>query len=220
MAAPIGKTSLAARVGQHTVRLRYGRRVADSDALIGLVPPTQLTRRMIIGLGLAAPTLAMPWLAGCAPSDPDCRQSTPAPGTPSSAAMIESYGESQLQRQLRRIHRRCGGTGAGSGSARSCDPGRTAPQAALEGPPTASDVPSQRAHGTRSGNHQSAANACAGQDRRNVARTARLPCCLVARHPLLGHYRSAALKANGSDALLWGSLSVAAASFASGDRLQ
>ena len=29
------------------------------------------------------------------------------------------------------------------------------------------------------------------------------------------HHRSAALKANGSDALLWGSLSVAAASFAS-----
>ena len=61
MALPICKTSLAARVGQHTLRLRYGRRVADSDALAGAVLPTQWTRRTIIGFGLAAPTLAVPW---------------------------------------------------------------------------------------------------------------------------------------------------------------
>jgi hypothetical protein len=58
--------------------------VADSDALTGSVRPTQLTRRMIIGFGLAAPTLAVPWLAGCAPNDSVV--DTPAPGISSPAA--------------------------------------------------------------------------------------------------------------------------------------
>jgi len=35
-----------------------------------LAQPAQLSRRMIIGLGLAAPTLAVPWLAGCSSDDP------------------------------------------------------------------------------------------------------------------------------------------------------
>ena len=86
MTAPNGKTSLAARVGQHTVRLRYRRRVADSDALIGSVPPTPLTRRVIIGFGLTAPTLAVPWLAGCASKDSVVDSPAPAPGISSSAA--------------------------------------------------------------------------------------------------------------------------------------
>ena len=59
--------------------------MADSNARIGSLPPTQITRRMIIGFGLAAPTLAVPWLAGCASSDPAV-DSPPTAGPPSSAA--------------------------------------------------------------------------------------------------------------------------------------
>ena len=168
MAAPIGKTSPAARVGQHTVRLRYRRRVADSDALIGSAPPTQWTRRMIIGFGLAAPTLALPWLAGCAPSDPAV-DSPPTPGTPSPAAGSSPAASPSATPAPSNPTAGQAAREQAFGSARSGDPGRPAPQRALEGPPTASDVPSQRTHGTCSSHHQSSASACAGQDRWNVA---------------------------------------------------
>lgn len=38
---------------------------------------------MIIGFGLTAPTLAVPWLAGCSPSAPKADAPVSAPGTPS-----------------------------------------------------------------------------------------------------------------------------------------
>ncbi|HJY43817.1 MAG TPA: hypothetical protein VJ301_04295, partial [Propionibacteriaceae bacterium] len=59
--------------------------MADSVARIASVPPTQLTRRMIIGFGLAAPTLAVPWLAGCASSGSGV-ESPPGPPSPAAAS--------------------------------------------------------------------------------------------------------------------------------------
>ena len=46
------------------------------------VPPAQLSRRMIIGLGLAAPTLAVPWLAGCSSGHPAAGNPVRAVETP------------------------------------------------------------------------------------------------------------------------------------------
>jgi hypothetical protein len=65
--------------------------VADSDFPVALRQPSQLSRRTIIGFGLAAPTLATPWLAGCSPNSASVDtpavtpslnpESTPAAGT-------------------------------------------------------------------------------------------------------------------------------------------
>ena len=46
------------------------------------VQPAQLSRRMIIGLSLAAPTLAVPWLAGCSSDDPAAGNPVRAAETP------------------------------------------------------------------------------------------------------------------------------------------
>ena len=59
--------------------------MADSDASMGSMPPAQLSRRMIIGFGLAAPTLAVPWLSGCTPSNPTVDSPALTPGTPASS---------------------------------------------------------------------------------------------------------------------------------------
>ena len=167
---------------------------------------------MIIGCGLAAPTLALPWLAGCAPSDPAV-DSPPTPGTPSPAA---------------------GSSPAASPSATPAPSNPTAGQAARE-----QDLAALAA-AILVGPHRNELS----KDRRQLltflrnahtahaqAITSPLPApapvrisemslnrslALLSRRETAaaGHYRSAALKATGSEALLWGSVSVAAASFA------
>ncbi len=210
MALPICKTSLAARVGQHTVRLRYGRRVADSDPLAG-APPTQWTRRMIIGFGIAAPTLAVHWLAGCAPSDSGV-DSPRRPGPAPSAATGKTASTSPQP----------AASNPATGQAASEQALAALSAAILVGP-----------HGKQ-----------LSKDRRQLltflrdAHTAHaqaitdpLPTpapvgiggmsldgslALLSRreNSAAQHYRSAAVQAQGSEALLWASLSVAAASFA------
>jgi hypothetical protein len=167
---------------------------------------------MIIGFGLAAPTLALPWLAGCAPSDPAV-DTPPTPGTQSSAG-----GSSP--------------TASPSATPAPSNPaaGQAAPEQALAALAAAILV----------GPHSNELS----KDRRQLltflrnahtahaqAITAPPPTlapvtiggmslnrslALLARRETAAaeHYRSAALKAKGADALLWGSLSVAAASFA------
>jgi hypothetical protein len=206
VALPISKTSLAARV-QHTLRLRYGRRVADSDALAVAVSPTRWTRRMIIGFGLTAPTLAVPWLAGCAPNN-----SPPRPDPASSAATA----------------------GATAGSSTKPDASNSSGRSALE------QALAALAAAILVGPHHQQIS----KDRRQLLtflRDAHTAHALASTDPLptpapvgIGgmsldgslallsrreksaaqHYRSAALKATGAEALLLGSLSAAAASFA------
>ncbi|HEX5383967.1 MAG TPA: hypothetical protein VFW54_04960, partial [Propionibacteriaceae bacterium] len=55
--------------------------MAESDLPVTVVQPAQLTRRMIIGLGLAAPTLTVPWLAGCSSSTPQVDTPVVTPST-------------------------------------------------------------------------------------------------------------------------------------------
>src|SRR5688572_6146629 len=200
------EASPAARVGQHTVRLRYRRRVADSDARITSVLPTQLTRRMIIGFGLAAPTLAVPWLAGCASSDPAV-ESPPTPGAPSPAAA----------------------------SSPAASPSATpVPSNPTAGPAATEQALAALAAAILAGPHRNRLS----KDRRQLLRflhnahtahaqaiTSPLPTpaplritgtslngslALLSRRETsaAAHYRRTALKAKGSDALLWGSLSV------------
>jgi hypothetical protein len=165
---------------------------------------------MIIGFGLAAPTLAMPWLTGCASSDP-AFESPPTPGPPTPAAASSP---------------------AASSSATPA-PNPTAGQAATE------QALAALAAAILVGPHRNQLS----KERRQLltflrnahtahaqAITTLLPSpppvgitgtslngslALLARREASAaeHYRRAALKAKGLDALLWGSLSVAAASF-------
>ena len=167
---------------------------------------------MIIGLGLAAPTLAVPWLSGCTPGDPVVDSPTLTPDAPASTPPP------------------------------SPTPG--APTAAAPNPSAAAAAPEQAlaalAAAILAGPHRKQLS----QDRRQLltflrnAHTAHVRAII---DPLPTHapakiggmtlnsslamlsrregsaadrYRSAALKASGSEALLWGSLSVAAGSFA------
>ena len=167
---------------------------------------------MIIGLGLAAPTLAVPWLSGCTPSDPVVDSPTLTPDAPAWTPPP------------------------------SPTPG--APTAAAPNPSAAAAAPEQAlaalAAAILAGPHRKQLS----QDRRQLltflrnAHTAHVRAII---DPLPTHapakiggmtlnsslamlsrregsaadrYRSAALKASGSEALLWGSLSVAAGSFA------
>jgi hypothetical protein len=184
--------------------------VAECDAGDSAVQPAQLSRRMIIGLGLAAPTLAVPWLAGCS------GDSAP-PVVPSPAASESSP--------------------AGS-------PAPSASQTAVEPDPSALAAPEQGlavlAAAILVGPHRKQLS----KDRRNLlsflrnAHTAHARAiadpppsqapanlgrqsldsslALLARRESAagGRYRHAALRAEGADALLWGSLSLSAASFA------
>jgi len=212
VALPICKTSLAARVGQHTLRLRYGRRVADSDALAGAVPQTQWTRRAIIGFGLAVPTLAVHWLAGCAPNDssvdspsrPDPASSAATAGATASPsttpAASNSSGQAALEQTLAALsaailvgpHRQQLSKGRRQLLTFLSDAHTTHAQATTDPLPTPAPV--------RIGGMSLDGSLALLSRRENSAAQ---------------HHRSAALKANGSEALLWGSLSVAAASFAS-----
>ncbi|HEX6757559.1 MAG TPA: DUF4439 domain-containing protein [Propionibacteriaceae bacterium] len=187
--------------------------MADSDAPIGPVPPAQLSRRMIIGLGLAAPTLTMPWLAGCTPSDPTGDRPALAPGAPSSTAL-------------------------------SSPPASPSPTPAVSNPSAGAAAPEQALAALAAAILAGPNRKQLSKDRRQLltflrnAHTAHahaitdpLPTpapvkiggmslnsslALLSRRETsaAGHYRSAALKAKGLDALLWGSLSVAAGSFA------
>lgn len=209
MALPICKTSPAARVGQHTLRLRYGRRVADSDALAAAVPPTRLTRRMIIGFGLAAPTLAVPWLAGCALTDSGA-DSPPRPNAASSGgAAVASASPNP--------------TSAASAAQAALEQELAALSAAiLVGPHHHQLTRGHRQLLTFLGDAHTA-HAQASTDPLPTAAPARIgglslagSLALLARreNSAAQHHRAAALEATGSEALLLGSLSVAAGSFA------
>ena len=164
---------------------------------------------MIIGCGLAAPTLAVPWLAGCASSGPAVESPPPTPNAASSSAASSP-----------------------SATPVPSDPtvGPAAPEQALAALAAAILVGPHRNELSK-GHDQlltflrntHTAHAQAITDPLPAAAPATIggmslsgSLALLSRRETSAaeHYRRAALQAKGSDALLWGSLSVAAASFA------
>lgn len=185
--------------------------MAQSDKPGAIVQPPQLSRRMIIGLGLAAPTLGVPWLAGCSSGDPQV-----SPGVTSSTAPESSPAASQTP----------------------------SPTAAEPHPLTAAAAPEQGLAAVAADILVGPQRKELSKDRRKLvtflqdAHTAHaraiitpLPShppvklggqslnsslALLARRENAAASRSrhAALQAEGLDALLWGSLSLSAVSFA------
>lgn len=163
---------------------------------------------MIIGLGLAGPTLTIPWLAGCTPSDPTVDSPALAPGTPSAATASPSP----------------------TPAASSPSAGAAAPElalAALAAAILAGPNRKQLSNGRRqlltflpnahTAHAQAIANplpTAAPVNLGGMSLNSSLSLLSRRETAAASQYRSAALKANGSDALLWGSLSVAAGSFA------
>ena len=187
--------------------------MAESDAGITTVRPAQLTRRMIIGLGLATPTLAVPGLAGCSSSGPEvdtpvvtpssAPESSPAPGvapTPNPTAAQPTPAAAAAPEQA-----------------------LSALAAAILVSPQRKQLPKDRRNLLTFLRNAHAAHARAIVNPLPSQAPAKLggqslnsSLALLARRETAAasRYRRAALQAKGSDALLWGSLAVGAASFA------
>ena len=168
---------------------------------------------MIIGLGLAAPTLAVPWLTGCAPNDPavdtpaltpsalapDATSGPPASPSPTSAASNPSAGQAAAVQALAALA-----------------------SAILVGPHRKQLSKDHRQLLTFLGNaHTAHAQAIttalptpAPVEISEMSLNSSLALLSRRETSAAGRYRGAALKANGSDALLLGSLSAASGSFA------
>jgi Domain of unknown function (DUF4439) len=180
-----------------------------------LVQPVQLSRRMIIGLGLAAPTLAVPWLAGCSSDDP-------AAGNPARAAETPAAPRSSPPTPTP--------SPSPTAAASSPPPAAAAPEQALAalaavilgGPHRQQLSKDRRALMTFLRNaHSAHANAIANPLPTQApvklgGQSLNASLALLARRETVaaGRYRQAALRTTGSDALLWGSLAIAAGGFA------
>jgi hypothetical protein len=181
--------------------------VAESEVDVPVLQPAQLTRRMIIGFGLAAPTLAVPWLAGCSSSDPgvDAPISTPPPASATaspSPTAVESHP---------------------SAGAAAPEQALAALAAAILGGQRRQQLSKDRrtllafvrnAHTAHAG---AIANPLPSQAPVKLGgQSVSSSLALLARREsaAAGRYRSVALKSTGQDALLWGSFSVASGGFA------
>jgi hypothetical protein len=191
--------------------------VAESDLPVTVVQPAQLTRRMIIGLGLAAPTLTVPWLAGCSSSTPQIDTPVVTPSTAPESSPASTPGPTA--------------TTPPSPSAAAA-----APEQALAALATAILVGPQRKQLSKDRRnlvtflrnaHTAHARAIASPNPLPSQAPVKLggqslnsSLALLMRHETAAasRYRRTALQAKGSDALLWGSLSVAAGSFAAAAR--
>jgi hypothetical protein len=188
--------------------------VADSDAPMGSALPAQLSRRMIIGFGLAAPTLAVPWLSGCAPGDPTVDGPSLTPGAQTSTASGPPGSPTPST------------TAAApnpSAGAATSEQALAALAAAILAGPHSEQLSKDRRQLLTFVRNAHTAHARAISDPLPAAAPAKIggmslnsSLALLSRREgsAAGRYRSAALKAKGSDALLLGSLSAAAGSFA------
>ncbi len=157
---------------------------------------------MIIGFGLAAPTLAVPWLAGCTPND----SGVDSPSRPDPASSAATAG-----------------TTSNSSSQAASEQALAALSAAILVGPHRQQLSTDRRQLLTFLRDAHTAHAQATTDPLPTPAPVRVggmsldgSLALLSRreNSAAQHYRSAALKANGSEALLWGSLSVAATSFA------
>lgn len=180
------------------------------------VQPAQLSRRMIIGLGLAAPTLAVPWLAGCSSDDPAAGNPERAAETPAAPTSSPAVTPTPSP----------GPTAATS----SPPPAAAAPEQALSalaavilgGPHRRQLSKDRRALVTFLRNaHSAHAHAIANPLPTQApvklgGQSLNASLALLARRETVaaGRYRQAALRTTGSEALLWGSLAIAAGGFA------
>jgi hypothetical protein len=185
--------------------------VAESKVDVPVFQPTQLTRRMIIGFGLAAPTLAVPWLAGCSSGESavDAPISTPATSNPPASATASP---------------------SPTGVESHPSAGAAAPEQALAALAAAILVGPQRQQLSKNRRalltfvrnaHTAHAGAIANPLPRQSpvklgGQSLSSSLALLARREsaAAGRYRGVALKSTGRDALLWGSLSVSSGSFA------
>jgi hypothetical protein len=186
--------------------------VAVSEAPATGGQPAQLSRRMIIGLALAAPTLAVPWLAGCsqdpASNAPLAAASSPPPPSPTARATPS----------------------ASPTSASSHPAAAAAPEQALAALSIAilsgahhRDLSKSRRllvtfmRNAHTAHARAIANPLPSQAPVELGRQSlNSSLALLARRETAaaGRYRHAALQAQGPDALLWGSLAIAAGNFA------
>ncbi len=184
--------------------------MAESEVDVPVYQPTQLTRRMIIGFGLAAPTLAVPWLAGCSSSEPvvDAPISTPPPSNPSASATASPSP-----------------TAAESHPSAGAAPEQAlaALAAAILGGPRRQQLSKDRrtlltfVRNAHTAHARAIANPLPSQAPVKLGgQSVSSSLALLARREsaAAGRYRGVALKSTGRDALLWGSLSVASSSFA------
>jgi len=168
---------------------------------------------MIIGLGLAAPTLAVPWLAGCAPGDPAV--DTPAL-TPNAPAPADTGNASATPSP----------TSAASNPAAeraATEQALAALAAAILVGPHRKQLSKDRrqlltflrdAHTAHAQAITTPLPTAAAVKIGRMSLNSSLALLSRRESSAAGHYRRAALKTNGSDAQLWGSLSAAAGSFA------
>ena len=184
--------------------------MAESKVDVPVFQPTQLTRRMIIGFGLTAPTLAVPWLAGCSSGEPvvDAPISTPPPSNPSANATASPSP-----------------TAAESHPSAGAAPEQAlaALAAAVLGGPRRQQLSKDRrtllafVRNAHTAHARAIANPLPSQAPVKLGgQSVSSSLALLARREsaAAGRYRGVALKSAGRDALLWGSLSVASSSFA------
>jgi hypothetical protein len=165
---------------------------------------------MIIGFGLTAPTLAVPWLAGCSSGEPvvDAPISTPPPSNPSANATASPSP-----------------TAAESHPSAGAAPEQAlaALAAAILGGPRREQLSKDRrtlltfVRNAHTAHARAIANPLPSQAPVKLGgRSVGSSLALLARREsaAAGRYRGVAVKSTGQDALLWGSLSVASGSFA------
>jgi hypothetical protein len=165
---------------------------------------------MIIGFGLAAPALAVPWLAGCSSSEPvvDAPINTPPPSNPLASATASPSP-----------------TAAESHPSAGAAPEQAlaALAAAILGGPRREQLSKDRrtlltfVRNAHTAHARAIANPLPSQAPVKLGgRSVGSSLALLARREsaAAGRYRGVAVKSTGQDALLWGSLSVASGSFA------
>jgi hypothetical protein len=167
---------------------------------------------MIIGFGLAAPTLAVPWLSGCTPSDPAVDSPTLTPGAPTSTPPASPTPTTPTAAAPNP-----------SAAAAAAEQVLAALAAAILAGPHRKQLSKDRRQLLTFLRNAHTAHAQAITDPLPTVAPVRIggmslnsSLALLSRREgsAAGRYRSAALKAKGSEALLCGSLSVAAGSFA------
>jgi Domain of unknown function (DUF4439) len=188
--------------------------VAESETPLGEIQPTPFTRRRIIAFGLAAPTLAVPWLAGCSTSDPRVESpgDTHLSARPSSPGAIATPSANPTALE----------SSPYAGGAAS-EQALAALAAAILGGSHRQQLSNDRRvlitflRDAHTAHAQAIANPLPSSAPVKIGgQSLNSSLALLTRRETAAAagYRQTALAANGNDALLWASISIAAGSFA------